>query len=188
VSAQHVIAVRLFIALALVVASRSVALSAPTAQPLEVDVPAGDRIEVVLLSDVGSRLGKVGQAFAVQTADDYFVDDRLVLPKGTPGYGVITQVKHATVGRVNGQLTIAVKFLVLPNGDDLPVSVPGAFSDAAALKEHNGSIAGHWLLCTLLCVGPPKGDDILLKAGTHFHVDTVAESHVPTVVAPSPRR
>jgi hypothetical protein len=190
----------LLVVLALIAASPGIALSAATTTSGTVDVPAGDRIEVVLLSDVGSRLGKVGQTFAVQTTGDYVVDGRLVLPKGTPGYGVITQVKRAALGKVNGELTIAVKFLVQPNGSDLPVVVPGAISDAAALKEHNGSVVGHWLLCALLCVGPPKGDDILLKAGTHFHVDTVAESQVPTVAfgtrpaaletvspAPSPR-
>jgi hypothetical protein len=191
---------RLLIGLALIAASRSVALSAATTTAGSVDVPAGERIEVILLSDVGSRLGKVGQTFAVQTAADYIVDGRLVLPKGTPGYGTITQVKHAALGKVNGELTIAVKFLVGPNGNELPVLVPGAISDAAALKEHNGSVVGHWLLCALLCVGPPKGDDILLKAGTRFHVDTVAEPQVPSVAfgtrpaaletvspAPSPR-
>jgi hypothetical protein len=174
---------RLFITLVLVAASRSVGLTATTGPAAKVDVPAGDRIAVVLLNDVGSRLGKVGEPFTVRTVSEYFVDGRLVLPQGTPGYGVITQVKRAALGKVNGELAITVKFLVEPGGNDLAVSVPGAMSDAAALKEHNGSVVGHWLLCALLCVGPPKGDDILLKTGTQFHVYTVAESQVPTVVA-----
>ena len=146
-----------------------------------VDVPAGDKIDVRLVTDVGSRTRTMGAIFGVETTSDYTVGGALVLPKGSPGYGVVTGVRHAAGGHVNGELTIQIKSLTEPGGGDLLVSVPGEISDAVAVKEHNGNMAGQYLLCGVFCLAGKKGDDVLIKEGSDFHVVTLANTAAPTV-------
>jgi hypothetical protein len=165
-----------FILIASATAVFVAAAPAPT-----VDVPAGDKIEVRFVTDVGSRTRTMGAVFAVETVTDYTVGGALVLPKGSPGYGTVTGVRHAAGGHVNGELTIAIKSLTEPGGGDLLVSVPGEIGDAVVVKEHNGNMAGQYLLCGVFCLAGKKGDDVLLKEGSDFHVVTLENSAAPTV-------
>lgn len=158
------------------------ATPAPNPSP-SVDVPAGDKIEVRLITDVGSRTRHEGDVFAVETVSDYVVNGVLVLPKGSPGYGVVTEAKHAGGGHVNGELTIVIKSLTEPDGTALLVSVPGQIGDATVIKEHNGSTAGQYFFCGMICLAAKKGDDVLLKAGSDFHVVTLANTAAQTVPA-----
>jgi hypothetical protein len=162
------------------IASATAALVAAT-PAATVDVPAGDKIAVRLVTDVGSRTRNEGDVFAVKTVNDYAVGGALVLPKGSPGYGVITEARHAAGAHVNGELTLVIKSLTEPGGGDLLVSVPGQISDATVIKEHNGSTAGQYLFCGFVCLAAKKGDDVLLKEGSDFHVVTLANSAVATV-------
>jgi hypothetical protein len=162
------------------IASATAALVAAT-PAATVDVPAGDKIEVRLVTDVGSRTRNEGDVFAVQTVNDYVVGGELVLPKGSPGYGVITEARHAAGAHVNGELTLVIKSLTEPGGGNLLVSVPGEISDAVVVKEHNGNAAAQYIFCGMICLGAKKGDDVLLKEGSDFHVVTLANSAAATV-------
>jgi hypothetical protein len=173
----------MFKTLLLIASATAVLLAATPAA--SVDVPAGDKIEVRLISDVGSRTRNVGDVFAVETVSDYTVGGQLVLPKGSPGYGVVTEARHAAGAHVNGELTIVIKSLTEPGGGDLLVSVPGEISDAIVVKEHNGNAAAQYLFCGLVCLGAKKGDDVLLREGSDFHVVTLANAGATTVPAGS---
>lgn len=163
----------------LIVSATAVLLAATPAAT--VDVPAGDKIEVRLLSDVGSRTRNEGDVFAVETVSDYAVVGQLVLPKGSPGYGVVTEARHAAGAHVNGEITIVIKSLTEPGGGELLVSVPGEISDAVVVKEHNGNAAAQYIFCGLICLGAKKGDDVLLREGSDFHLVTLANSGATTV-------
>jgi len=145
-----------------------------------VDVPSGDQIEVRLLQNIGSRISNEGDTFAVVTTTDYYSQGKFILPKGTPGYGLITHIKRAGMWHSGGELSIAVKRLVLPNGKDFPVEVQGATGDANKDTEVNGSSFGQYLLWGFAGLFTHKGNDILLKKGAQFHVVTM-ESQAPVV-------
>lgn len=164
----------------ILIASATAVLVAATPAPT-VDVPAGDKIEVRFVTDVGSRTRNMGAIFGVETVSDYTVGGALVLPKGSPGYGTVVGVRHAAGGHVNGELTIVIKSLTEPGGGELLVGVPGEIGDAVVIKEHNGNMGGQYLLCGVFCLAGKKGDDVLLKEGSDFHVVTLANSAAPTV-------
>ncbi|HEV3155453.1 MAG TPA: hypothetical protein VGZ02_16700 [Candidatus Baltobacteraceae bacterium] len=148
-----------------------------------VQVPAGDRIDVIFITDVGSRLATEGETFMVQTASGYYLQNHLILPKGSPGIGVVSHVKRAAAWHAGGELAIRIDRLILPGGGALIVQVPGTIGDAQYAKEHNGNSAGRFLLCGWICMQSKKGDDMLIKAGSHLHVVTLQNNAVPAVAA-----
>jgi hypothetical protein len=154
-----------------------------------IDVPSGDQIEVRLLSNIGSRISNEGDTFAVETVSDYYSQGRLILPKGTPGYGTVTHVKRAGLFHSGGELSIAVNRLVAPNGHDFHVEVQGATGDANKDTEVNGSSFGQYILWGFAGLFTKKGNDILLKKGAQFHVVTVenaSASVIPYGTNPAP--
>lgn len=138
-----------------------------------VDVPAGDEIGVVLLGNIGSRISNEGDAFAVETVSDYYWQGHLILPKGTPGYGIVTHVKRAGLFHAGGELSIAVRRLVAPDGHEFTVEIRGATGDANRDVEVNGNSFGQYLLWGLAGLLTKRGNDILLKKGAELHVVTL---------------
>lgn len=144
------------------------------------EVPSGELISVMIQSDVGSRISQEGDAFAVLTTSDYYYKGKLLLPKGSPGYGVITHLKRAGSFHAGGELNITVKRLVTPSGSDLLVETNGATADADKQTEQNGNAFGQYLLWGVGMFAK-RGNDILIKKGTVFHVSTQANKAVPVV-------
>jgi hypothetical protein len=155
---------------------------APTATPSSVQLPGTDPIPVMILSDIGSRNSKQGDTFAVITSDDYLVDGKLVLPKGSPGYGLITDIQRSGTGKKNGQLSFTITKLVAPGGADIATQVSGSTSDALIHYERNGSDTMQVLLWGVFAAAK-RGDDLLIKAGETFHVIANGGQSVPVVAA-----
>ena len=149
----------------------------------DVVVPDGNRINVILQSDIGSRVSQNGGTFAVLTAEDYLVDGMLVLPKGSPGYGTITDVRRAANGRVPGSIAFEVTRLIAPSGAVIATQTVGNTADAVIHNERNGSDTMQFLLWGVWGSAMKRGDDQLIKAGEMFHVSVVAGQHAH-VVAP----
>jgi hypothetical protein len=163
-------------------APHATALATPTPLPGStatgptVDVTSGDEIGVVLLQNIGSRISNEGDTFAVETVSDYYFQGKLILPKGTPGYGLVTHVKRAGLFHAGGELSIAVKRLIAPDGRDFNVEVQGATGDANKDTEVNGNSFGQYLMWGFAGLFTKKGNDILLKKGAQFHVETLENS------------
>jgi hypothetical protein len=144
-------------------------IPSPSATPL-VRVASGDLISVQLIGgDIGSRISNEGDTFAVITTEDYYFRGSLILPKGSPGYGVITHLKRAGMWHSGGELTFTVKRLIAPDGSSLDVETNGATADADKNSEKNGNEVGQYLLFGLAGVFTHRGNDILIKDGTMFH-------------------
>jgi hypothetical protein len=156
-------------------------LPGTTANGPTVDVASGDEIGVVLLENIGSRISNEGDTFAVETVSDYYYQGKFILPKGTPGYGIVTHVKRAGLFHAGGELSIAVKRLVEPDGKDFSVEVQGATGDANKDTEVNGNSFGQYLMWGFAGLFTKKGNDILLKKGAQFHVVTLENSTAQVV-------
>ncbi len=156
---------------------------AATGRPgAKVAVPLGDLIVVALQQDIGSRISREGDTFAVTTLDDYAVRGNLVLPKGSPGYGVITHLKGAERFHAGGELTFTVTRLIAPDGTPVNVTTNGATADADKATEKNGNALAQALICRV-CVFAKRGNDILIKSGSKFHVTTSQNGSVPVLAA-----
>jgi len=185
VSAISAVALLATQALADVAATPTVASSAHPTQAATVQLPGSDSIAVMVLSDVGSRIDKQGDTFAVVTVDDYVVNGQLVLPKGSPGYGLITNIERSGTGKRNGQLAFTVNKLIAPSGAEISTQINGSTSDALIHYERNGSDTAQVLLWGVFAAAK-RGDDLLVKAGETFHVSANAGQIVPVVAAGTP--
>ncbi len=152
----------------------------PVAAGGRVTVPSGDIVSVQLQQDIGSRISSEGDAFAVVTVADYYVRGSLVLPKGSPGYGIVTHVKRAGSFHAGGEMTFTVKRLIAPDGTEITVETNGATADADKETEKNGNELGQYLLWGV-GVFAKRGNDILVKKGATFHVSTQQNRDVPVV-------
>ncbi|HET9394012.1 MAG TPA: hypothetical protein VFO29_10910 [Candidatus Rubrimentiphilum sp.] len=157
-------------------------VASPTAKAtpsaMALSVPSGELISVAILSDIGSRTSQEGDTFGVITTEDYYYKGYLILPKGSPGYGVITHLKRAGSFHSGGELNFTVKRLVTPSRTDLLVETNGATADADKQTERNGNTFGQYLLWGVGMFAQ-RGNDILIKKGTTFHVSTLENATVP---------
>jgi hypothetical protein len=144
----------------------------------KIEIPSGDLVSVAIQQDVGSRISSEGDTFAVVTLSDYYVRGSLVLPKGSPGYGVITHIKRAGSFHAGGEMTFTVKRLVAPDGTDINVETNGATADADKSTEKNGSEVGQYLMWGVGMFAK-RGNDMLVKKGATFHVSTLQAKDVP---------
>jgi len=153
--------------------------AAAAAQPgAKIAIPAGDLVSVAIQQDVGSRISSEGDTFAVLTVSDYYVNGNLVLPKGSPGYGVITHIKRAGSFHAGGEMTFTVKRLIAPDGSEIGVETNGATSDADKATEKNGSEIGQYLMWGVGMFAK-RGNDMLVKKGATFHVSTLQSKDAP---------
>jgi type IV secretion system protein VirB10 len=100
--------------IALPLSAQEAAKQAP--QDPEIVVPSGTVFPVVLNTYLNSRSAQVGDVFYADTTYPIWIQQRLVIPRGSIVKGVVTQVDKA--GAIKGKGRIAVKFqsILLPNG------------------------------------------------------------------------
>ena len=87
-----------------------------TAQDPEIVVPAGTVFPVVLNTYLNTKGTQVGDIFYADTTYPIWIQQRLIIPRGSIVKGVVTQVNKP--GKVKGNGSIAIKFesILLPNG------------------------------------------------------------------------
>lgn len=164
-------------------AARAGADQTPQTASSTIRINAGDLISVQLVGgDIGSRISNEGDTFAVVTTEDYYYKGSLILPKGSPGYGVVSHIKRAGMWHAGGELNFTVKRLVGPDGSTLDVETNGATADADKSSEKNGNEFGQYLLFGGLGIFTHRGNDILIKDGTMFHVAVADSSEMPIVI------
>ncbi|HKU68408.1 MAG TPA: hypothetical protein VJP85_11585 [Candidatus Baltobacteraceae bacterium] len=161
-------------------ASAAAAAASPAAAAT-IEIPSGEQISVAILQDIGSRISQEGDNFAVQTTEDFYYQGKLILPKGSPGYGKITHLKRAGHWHAGGELNFTVSRLIDPQGRDIAVSTTGPTADANKDTEHNGNEVGQYLLFGGIGLFSHRGNDMLIKKGAQFHVYTVDTPNVPVV-------
>lgn len=87
-------------------------------QPLdpELVVPEGTVLPIVLTSFLNSHGSQVGDSFYADTVYPIYIQQRLVIPKGSVVRGTVTQVQRP--GRIKGKGRLAVRIdnVMLPNG------------------------------------------------------------------------
>lgn len=88
---------------------------APLPEP-ELAVPAGTTITIALTTFLNSRSSQVGDTLYADVTYPIYIQQRLVIPKGSTIRGTVTHV--ARPGRIKGKAKIAVRFddILLPNG------------------------------------------------------------------------
>lgn len=96
-------------------ATQSAAFQEPQHE-FEMVVPEGTVIPIVLTAYLNSKTSQVGDTLYAETTYPLWIQQRLVIPRGSMIRGTITEVKKA--GRIRGRGHLAVRFddILLPNG------------------------------------------------------------------------
>jgi hypothetical protein len=89
---------------------------ATESQPEEVIVPEGTLIPVVLTAYLNTRNSRAGDIAYFDTSFPIWIQQRLVIPKGSTIRGTVTEVVRP--GRIRGKGKLAIRFddILLPNG------------------------------------------------------------------------
>jgi len=87
----------------------------PAREP-EIVIPVGTTIPIALTTFLNSRSSQVGDTFYADTTYPIWIQQRLVIPRGSIIKGSVTHVQRP--GRVKGKGRIAIRFenVLLPNG------------------------------------------------------------------------
>jgi hypothetical protein len=82
----------------------------------EIAVPEGTVIPIVITEYLNTRSSQVGDVFYADTTYPIWVQQRLVIPKGSTIRGTVTEVVRP--GKIKGKGRLAVRFddILLPNG------------------------------------------------------------------------
>lgn len=83
---------------------------------LEILVPAGTVIPIALSSYLNSKSTQVGDTFYADTLYPIWIQQRLVIPKGSTIRGTVTAVTRPGFIRGKGRLAIRIDDILLPNG------------------------------------------------------------------------
>ena len=159
----------------------AITLTTAIASAKTINVPSGQLISVMVMKDIGSRNSVQGDPVPVKTIEDFYVRGHLVLPKGSPGYGVVTQVGRSGMFHRGGEFAFEIRRLVAPDGTDIHVDMMSATGDAWRQTEHNGNGFGAYALFGLGSIFAKRGDDILIPQGALLHVITESERAVTIV-------
>jgi hypothetical protein len=89
--------------------------AAPPQDP-ELIVPAGTVVPIVLTAYLNTRGAQIGDTFYADTLYPVWIQQRLVIPKGSTVKGTVTEVVRPGRIRGRGRLAIRIDSLILPNG------------------------------------------------------------------------
>jgi len=89
--------------------------AAPSADP-EIIVPAGTVIPIALSAYLNTRSTQVGDAFYADTLYPLWIQQRLVIPKGSTIKGTVTEIERPGRIRGRGRMALQLETIILPNG------------------------------------------------------------------------
>ncbi len=111
--------------------------------PAEYVVEPGTRMLLRLTNSVNTKHTAAGDHVYLETAVPIYVNERLVIPRGSYVVGTVTEAHQA--GRVKGRSGLSLRFesVTLPNGVTRTVrSLPGSVDGRGDLNRKEGKIEG----------------------------------------------
>lgn len=147
-----------------------------------VTLPKDSLLKIQFTDEMSSRNNKVGDEIHFKAADNLYVNDVLVLPKGANGLGKIKKIrKPSAFGR---DARIDIEFLYINAIDGSKVSVyvgPLAEQEAKTVAAAAGAaVGGIIILGPIGAVGGAfvKGKQVTIPAGTMTMVQTVKDQEI----------
>ena len=147
------------------------ALAVALATPVPV-LPPCTQVIIETVDKVDSSTAKAGDFFRIKTTGAITKGGKIVIPEGTPGYGIVTLAVAAGKGH-GGALGLEPLYFIFPNGAKLHV-VRDRRPDALAAQGSTGQIPGVVGAVPIPGVGIAigaynafkKGKDVTIQPGT----------------------
>lgn len=89
----------------------------------QVTIVAETRSRLTLQSELNTKLNEVGDTITASLIEPIYAEGRMVFPKGTEFRGRVTGIDHAKRLQRRGNISIVFDRVVMPWGEEEPVSV-----------------------------------------------------------------
>ena len=140
-------------------------------------IPQGTAISCELLTSLNSGKNYKGERVKFKTIQDLVINNVKVIPQGTVGDAVVSDVSRAGAFGRGGRITIATKSLPTANG----ITVPVRFEMSKSGGGEGGWVVPAFLVVSVLA-GFVRGKNQDLPEGTRFSV--VVDNDTDLRVAP----
>ncbi|MEW5867528.1 MAG: hypothetical protein AB1774_11850, partial [Bacillota bacterium] len=153
-----------------------------TLKTKEAALSKGQPVRIKLLGKLDSSSTQKGQKIDIEVAKDVVLGSELVIPKGTRGYGVVTDVSPAgRLGR-DGKITLELKDVRTLDGTFVPL----AFDENTQKLNESMQLAIGAGLAGFIVFGPVgalgaffvQGKDVNIPEGTEFYVAVGSDTRV----------
>ncbi len=146
----------------------------------QVTLPKDSVIKIEFTQELGNKISKVGDEVGFKAADNLYVNDVLVLPKGATGIGKVKKVVQPGMFGKDGRVDIDFMYINGVDGTEIPVFV-GELAKQQA-KSYAGAagaaIGGMIILGPIGAVGGAfvKGSSVVIPEGSVTYVQTMEDT------------
>ena len=152
----------------------------------DVTLPKNSVIKVEFTEELGNKINKVGDEVGFKAADNLYVNNVLVLPKGATGVGKVKKVVQPGIFGKDGRVDINFMYIYGTDGTQIPVFVGElAKQQAKSIAGAAGAaIGGMIILGPIGAVGGAfvKGSSVVIPAGSVTYVQTSEDAAMQGVV------
>lgn len=149
-------------------------------------LPADAVFKIAFTSELSTKMSRPGDPVNFKAADNLYVNDVLVLPKGATGIGQVKKVVQPTIFGKDGRIDIIFTYIYGVDGTKIPVTV-GELS-----KQKAESVAGAAgvAIGSMVILGPVglvggafvKGNSVVIPVGAESYVQTAEDTPMQGVV------
>lgn len=152
----------------------------------EVTLPKDSVLQIEFTQELGNKINKVGDIVNFKAADNLYVNDVLVLPKGATGYGKVKKVVQPGIFGKDGRVDIDFTLIHGVDGTEIPIFVGElAKQKAESIAGAAGAaIGGMIILGPIGAVGGAfvKGSSVTIPVGSTTFVQTKEDKTLQGVV------
>ena len=145
-------------------------------------LPKDSLLKIVFTEEFSSRTNKMGDVVHFKAADNLYVDDVLVLPKGATGVGRIKKIRKPSAFGRDARIDIEFVYVYGVDGTRIPIYV-GELAEQEAKTVAAGvgaSVVGCIALGPVGLIGGAfvKGKQVVIPAGTMSVVQTSEDKEI----------
>ena len=152
----------------------------------QVTLPKDSVFKVAFTSELSTKNSRQGDAVHFKAADNLYVNDVLVLPKGANGVGVVKKVVQPGIFGKDGRIDIDFTYIYGVDGTKLPITV----GELAKQKAESIAGAAGAAIGGMIILGPVgivggafvKGNSVTIPVGCETYVQTAEDVSLQGVV------
>ena len=152
----------------------------------QVTLPKDSVFKVAFTSELSTKNSRQGDAVHFKAADNLYVNDVLVLPKGATGIGVVKKVVQPGIFGKDGRIDIDFTYIYGVDGTKLPITV----GELAKQKAESIAGAAGAAIGGMIILGPVgivggafvKGNSVTIPVGCETYVQTAEDVSLQGVV------
>lgn len=152
----------------------------------QVTLPKDSVFKVAFTSELSTKNSRQGDPVHFKAADNLYVNDVLVLPKGATGVGVVKKVVQPGIFGKDGRIDIDFTYIYGVDGTKLPITV----GELAKQKAESIAGAAGAAIGGMIILGPVgivggafvKGNSVTIPVGCETYVQTAEDVSLQGVV------